>query len=82
MPHINLTPIEEARGELKQLYENIQRVRGPGRVSNLFKGYGAWPALAKANWERMQVLLGQGTLSRKFKESVMIATAQINGCEY
>lgn len=82
MPHIKLTEIDEAEGELRALYEDIQRARGEGKVSNLFKGYGAFPALARANWERMQVLLGGGTLSRKLKESIMMATAQINGCEY
>lgn len=82
MPHIRLIEIDEADGERKALYDDIQRVRGAGKVSNLFKGYAAFPALARANWERMQVLLGQGTLSRKLKESIMMATAQINGCDY
>jgi hypothetical protein len=82
MAHIKLVEIEEARGELKSLYEDIQRVRGPGRVSNLFKSYAAFPALARANWERLRVLLSQGSLSRKLKESVMMATAEINGCRY
>jgi alkylhydroperoxidase family enzyme len=82
MPHIKLTEIHEAQGELKALYDDIQRVRGEGKVSNLFKGYGAFPALARANFDRLQVLMTQGTLSRKLKESIMMAAAQINGCEY
>lgn len=82
MARIHLTPVSEASGELAALYQDIQRVRGPGRVSNLFRGYGAWPALARRNWERMVVLLTQGTLSRTLKESIMLATAEINGCEY
>jgi hypothetical protein len=76
MARIHLTPISEATGELRELYRDIERVRGPGKVSNLFRGYGAWPALARKNWERMQVLLTQGTLSRALKEAIMLATAQ------
>ncbi len=82
MSYIRLTPVEEARGELKDLYDRIEEVRGEGKVSNLFKAYGAFPALAEANFERLQVLLGGGTLSRKLKESVMVALAEINGCDY
>jgi alkylhydroperoxidase family enzyme len=82
MPRIKLTEIHEAEGELKALYDEIQRVRGQGRVSNLFKGYGAFPALAKANFDRLQVLMTRGTLSGKLKESIMMAAAQINGCDY
>jgi hypothetical protein len=82
MAHIKLIPPDEADGELKALYADIERVRGAGRVSNLFRGYGAFPALARANWERLQVLLGQGTLTRKLKEAIMIAAAEVNGCTY
>jgi alkylhydroperoxidase family enzyme len=82
MPHIKLIQPGDARGQVKKLYDDIQQVRGEGKVSNLFKAYAAFPALAQANWERLKILLTQGTLSRKLKESIMMATAQINGCEY
>ena len=82
LARIHLTPTREAQGELQALYADIQQVRGAGRVSNLFRGYGAWPALARLNWERMKVLLSQGSLSRRFKEAIMLATAEINGCSY
>jgi hypothetical protein len=77
-----LTQIDEAIGDVKELYTDIQRVCGEGKVSNLFKGYTAFPALPAANWQRLEVLLEQRALSRKLKESIMIATTQIDGCEY
>lgn len=82
MSYVELTPVEEAQGALKDLYDRIEEVRGKGKVSNLFKAYGAFPALAGANFERLQVLLGGGSLSRKLKESIMVALAEINGCDY
>ncbi len=82
MPHIKLIQPDEAEGELKALYADIERARGQGRISNLFKGYGAFPALARANFDRLQILMGQGMLSRKLKESIMMAAAEINGCDY
>jgi len=81
-PYIDLTPTEAATGDLKRLYDDLERVRGKGRVSNLFKAYGKFPALGRANFERLNILLGQGNLSVKLKEAVMVALAEINHCLY
>ena len=61
-PFIELTPVDKATGKRKALYDDLERVRGEGRVSNLFKAYGAFPELGQANFKRLGVLLGQGTL--------------------
>ncbi|NIR29354.1 MAG: peroxidase-related enzyme [Gammaproteobacteria bacterium] len=82
MPYIELTPVEEATGERKAVYDEVERVRGKGRVSNLFKAYAAFPALAMANFKRLNVLLGEGTLSSKLKEAILTALAEINHCDY
>lgn len=82
MTHVRLTPVEEATGELRELYREIEAARGEGKVSNLFKAYGAFPALARANFARLQILMDGGTLSRRLKESIMVALAEINGCTY
>ena len=81
-PFIEFIPVDQATGTLKALYDDLERVRGKGRVSNLFKAYGAFPALGVANFKRLSVLLGQGTLSLKLKEAVMTALAVINHCDY
>lgn len=81
-PFIELTPVEQATGKRKELYDDLERVRGKGRVSNLFKAYGAFPELGQANFTRLSVLLSQGTLSVKLKEAVMTALAVINHCDY
>jgi uncharacterized peroxidase-related enzyme len=81
-PFIDLVPIERATGERKALYDEMERVRGKGRVSNLFKAYAAFPELAQANFARLMVLLTKGNLSVKFKEAVMTALAEANKCDY
>jgi len=81
-PYIELTPPEEASGDLKELYDALERVRGEGRVSNLFKGYGKFPKLAMANFERLNILLQQGKLSVKLKEAILTALAELNHCDY
>ena len=82
IPFISLTPVDEATGTLKALYDDVERVRGVGYVSNLFRAYGAFPELGLATFKRLTVLLGQGTLSLKLKEAVMTALAVINHCDY
>ena len=81
-PFVDLVPIEAASGARKDLYDELERVRGKGRVSNLFKAYSAFPALGQANFRRLMVLLTEGRLSVKFKEGVMTALAEINHCDY
>lgn len=81
-PYIELIPPENASGALKMLYDDLERVRGKGRVSNLFKAYGKFPELAQANFTRLNILLTQGRLSAKLKEAVMVALAEINHCKY
>jgi uncharacterized peroxidase-related enzyme len=81
-PFIELMAPERASGLRKTLYDELERVRGKGRVSNLFKAYSAFPELGIANFQRLMVLLTKGTLSVKFKEAVMTALAEINRCDY
>jgi uncharacterized peroxidase-related enzyme len=79
---IDLVPVERAVGQRKELYDALERVRGKGRVSNLFKAYAAFPELGKANFERLNILLNKGQLSRKLKEGLMTALAEVNRCDY
>lgn len=81
-PFIELIPVEKAQGLRKTLYDELERVRGKGRVSNLFKAYSAFPELGLANLRRLMALLGEGSLSVKFKEAVMTALAEVNRCDY
>src|SRR5262249_62206325 len=81
-PFIDLVPIEGATGARKELYDEIERVRGPGRVSNLFKAYAAFHELAKANFRRLMVLLSQGNLGVKFMEAVLTALAEAYRSDY
>ena len=81
-PFIELVPVAQAQGPRKALYDELERVRGKGRVSNLFKAYSAFPQLGMANFRRLMALLGEGALSVKFKEAVMTALAEINRCDY
>ncbi len=81
-PFIELVSVDQATGARKALYDELERVRGKGRVSNLFKAYAAFPDLGMANFRRLMTLLTMGSLSVKFKEAMMTALAEINRCDY
>lgn len=82
MAHIHLVDPARAGGSVRETFDDVERVRGQGRVSNLLKGYALHPELLRANWERMKLLLYRGYLSRRLKESVLVALAEVNGCAY
>lgn len=82
MALISLPDPSNADGIVGEVFADVERVRGAGRVSNLLKGYAAHPQLLRVNWERMKVLLADTLLSKKLKESWMLALAEINGCSY
>lgn len=81
-PFVEFVAVDNAEGLRKALYDDLERVRGKGQVSNLFKAYSAFPELGIANFRRLVVLLTEGRLSVKFKEAVMTALAEINRCDY
>lgn len=81
-PRVKLVEMDQVQGLVKEVFDDIQQVRGPGRVSNLFKGYALVPEILKANWERSKAIMRGGRLTVKFKEAVMVALAELNRCTY
>jgi hypothetical protein len=79
---VKLVREEDASGVVKDVFEEMEQVRGKGRISNLFRGYAIAPEILKANWNRMKALMGGGRLSKKLKEAVMVALAELNQCTY
>ena len=61
---VDLVEVGRAQGGRKELYDALERVRGAGRVSNLFKAYGAFPARKAA-----QAAFFEG-LDEKFPQGV------------
>jgi alkylhydroperoxidase/carboxymuconolactone decarboxylase family protein YurZ len=82
MARIKLVSIEEAQGLVKEVFDEIESVRGKGKVSNLFRSYANFPQLLKANWEQSKVVKGGGVLSKKMKETIAIGLAVVNNCSY
>jgi AhpD family alkylhydroperoxidase len=72
----------EAGAEALAVFDDIREKRGTDYVNNFWRALAADPALLRATWERLQVVMGPGTLDPLVKEMVYIAVSVTNGCSY
>lgn len=79
MPRLKTVEKSEATGEIKDLYEAIQK--NMGTVPNIFKGMAAGPVLLKA-YLQLDELLAKGTLSKAEQDIVRLVVSQYNNCKY
>lgn len=81
---IRFVEIDEAKGKAKEVFDEIEKIRGKGKVDPLWKAYAVFPEVLEINWQRMQKILegGEGVLSRKWKECMMVAVSELNQCEF
>ena len=81
MPHVHPVKVEAATGPVKELYEEMQAVRGT--VPNLFQllGYSPkmlGPAIALANFAGS----GDSRVPAHLKQLAYLAASRLNGCHY
>nr|WP_203583233.1 carboxymuconolactone decarboxylase family protein [Ruegeria sp. PrR005] len=73
---------EEASAEALAVFDDIRATRGTDYVNNFWRALAHDPALLRATWERLKVVMGPGTLDPLVKEMIYIAVSSANGCEY
>ncbi len=81
MSYVRPVPVEQAQGEVKELYENLIAARGT--VPNLFQllGHSAkmlGPAIALANFAGSDDTL----VPARYKQLAYLAASRVNNCEY
>ena len=83
MASIRLIPEEEARGKVKDIYEEIKVQHGIDFVPNLYKVMASKPDYLEANWNKVKtVMAAEGKLDRMTKEIIAVAVSAVNGCDY
>lgn len=73
---------KEAGAEALAVFDDIREKRQTDYVNNFWRALAADPALLKATWERLQAVMGPGTLDPLTKEMIYIAVSVTNGCSY
>ncbi len=80
MPRISVVEKNEVSEDVQEIFTEIESAFG--KVPNLFKTYSHFPALLKANWDKVKALMMQGNLSRKTKEAIAVLVSKDNSCSY
>ena len=85
MATVKLLTDEEASPEARAVFDDIRAARGTRYIGNFWRALANDPALLRATWERLKVVMGpagEGGLDPLTKELVYIAVSVANGCEY
>lgn len=82
MATVPLLTDEEAGAEALAVFDDIRAKRQTDYVNNFWRALAADPALLRATWERLQVVMAPGALEPLVKEMVYLAVSVTNGCAY
>lgn len=78
MPRV--TPSAAQNPLVSAIFADIEQTFG--RLPNLFKTYAHHPPLLEANWHKVKVVMMDGSLSRKVKETIAVLVSKDNSCAY
>jgi AhpD family alkylhydroperoxidase len=73
---------EAAGAEARAVFDEIRAARGTDYVNNFWRALAHDPALLRATWDRLKVVMAPGVLDPLVKEMLYIAVSATNGCGY
>jgi AhpD family alkylhydroperoxidase len=73
---------EAASAEVLAVFDDIRATRGSDFINNFWRALAVDPALLKATWERLKLVMGPGDLDPLVKEMLYMAVSITNGCDY
>jgi hypothetical protein len=81
MPWIRTIGVDEARGELRRIYERA--VARAGRVFGIVRAMSLDPSVLDASLGLYQkIMFGKGALTRRQREMLAVVTSSVNRCHY
>ena len=72
----------EATGKVKEIYEEIKKVRQITEVPNFWKNLANNPETLERTWTSLQQVMKKGAIDPVVKELIYVAVSVTNGCEY
>jgi len=82
MGTVRLLSDEDASAEALAVFNEIRAARGTDYVNNFWRALAHDPALLRATWDRLKVVMGPGQLDPLVKEMIYVAVSTANGCSY
>ena len=82
MPLFKQINENEAKGKVKEIFEEIKSVRQITEVPNFWKSLANDPETLERTWSSLQQVMKKGALDPVVKELIYVAVSVSNGCEY
>ncbi|SFT33875.1 carboxymuconolactone decarboxylase family protein [Sedimentitalea nanhaiensis] len=82
MATVPLLGDEEASADALAVFDEIRTLRQTDYVNNFWRSLAHDPALLRATWERLKVVMAPGALDPLIKEMIYVAVSTANGCSY
>ena len=82
MPIFKAIEENEAKGKVKEIYDEIKKVRQIDKIPNFWKSLANNPETLERTWTSLQQVMKDGVLNPVVKEMIYIAVSITNGCEY
>ena len=75
-------PEKEAKGKVKEIFEEIKTTRQLSEVPNFWKSLANNPETLERTWTSLKQVMKKGALDPVVKELIYVAVSITNGCEY
>jgi AhpD family alkylhydroperoxidase len=82
MPIFKSIQESEAKGKVKEIYDEIKSVRQITEVPNFWKNLANDPNELERTWSSLKEIMKKGALDPVTKELIYVAVSITNGCEY
>jgi AhpD family alkylhydroperoxidase len=82
MASVPLLRDDDLSPEARAVFDDIRAARGTDYVNNFWRGLAHDPALLRATWDRLRVVMAPGALDPLVKELLYVAVSTANGCGY
>jgi AhpD family alkylhydroperoxidase len=82
MGTVPLLSDDEAAPEARAVFDEIRATRGTDYVNNFWRVLAHDPALMRATWDRLKIVMGPGELDPLVKEMIYVAVSTANGCSF
>ena len=82
MPIFRPIQESEAKGKVKEIYDEIKKVRQITEIPNFWKNLANNSETLERTWNSLQQVMKKGSLDPMIKELIYVAVSITNGCEY
>jgi uncharacterized peroxidase-related enzyme len=82
VPAFDPVPEEAATGIVKDVFEEMKRLRNLDEVPPIWRMMAHRPEYLKATWERYKAIMLEGSLDLLTKEIIALAVSAANNCDY